>query len=114
MIVSKTQRLIQMIQGLVPAVFTLLAWDVVIVLCYQVLKVRWLGSSHVPLGSFGAVLGIIVGFRNSSAYGRWWEGRILWGAIVNKSRTFGRLVLTAMSAQEAATPAEQEEVASVQ
>jgi len=114
MIVSKTQRLIQMIQGLGPALFALLAWDLVIVVCYQVLNWHWVGSPYVPLGSFGAVLGIIVGFRNSSAYGRWWEGRILWGAIVNKSRTFGRLVLTAMSAQEAATPAEQEEVASVQ
>ena len=53
LIVSKKQRLIEMIQGLGPALFALLAWDLVIVVCYQVLNWRWVGSPHVPLGSFG-------------------------------------------------------------
>ncbi|QNI33181.1 hypothetical protein H7849_04210 [Alloacidobacterium dinghuense] len=114
MIVSKTQRLTVMLQGLRPALFSLLGWDLVIVVCYKVLHWKWVGSSFVPLGSFGAVLGIIVGFRNSSAYGRWWEARILWGAIVNRSRTFARQVLTTMSPERSATPAEQTEVADAQ
>jgi putative membrane protein len=114
MIVSKTQRLTLMIQGLGPALLSLLGWDFLIVFCYKVLHWRWVGVSFVPLASFGAVLGIIVGFRNSSAYGRWWEARILWGAIVNRSRTLARLLLTTMSPERAATPTEQMEVAAVQ
>jgi ion channel-forming bestrophin family protein len=35
-------------------------------------------------------LGIILGFRNSSSYERFWEGRKLWGALVNASRSLLR------------------------
>ena len=31
----------------------------------------------------------ILGFRNSSAYARWWEARKIWGAVVNDSRSLG-------------------------
>lgn len=113
MIVSKKQRLLQMIQGLTRALVLLVAWDFAVVICYQVLHWTWVGVSAVPLASYGAVLGIIVGFRNGSAYGRWWEARILWGAIVNRSRTLARQVLTTMSPELAATPAEQTEIAAV-
>jgi putative membrane protein len=45
----------------------------------------------VPLGpSFLSILGIILGlvlvFRTNTAYDRWWEGRKLWGQLVNVSR----------------------------
>jgi putative membrane protein len=114
MIISKTQRLTQMVHGLYPALLSLLAWDLLIVLCYKVLHWTWVSSTHVPLGSLGTVIGIIVGFRNGSAYGRWWEARTLWGAIVNRSRTLARQVLTTLSPQSAAMPAEQAEVAALQ
>jgi putative membrane protein len=114
MIVAKTQRLTRMIQGLVPALFSLLGWDLLIVFCYKILGWSWVGSNHVPLGSFGTIVGIIVGFRNTSAYARWWEARTLWGAIVNRSRTLARQVLTTMSPERAATPAEKAEVAALQ
>ncbi len=42
----------------------------------------------------GTALAIILGFRNSSAYDRWWEARKIWGGVVNESRTFTRQVLT--------------------
>lgn len=42
----------------------------------------------------GTALAIILGFRNSSAYERWWEARKIWGGIVNESRTLTRQVLT--------------------
>lgn len=35
----------------------------------------------------GTALAIIPGFRNSSAYDRWWEARKIWGSVVNESRT---------------------------
>lgn len=37
---------------------------------------------------FGAVLGIFLVFRTNTAYDRWWEGRKLWGQLVNDSRNF--------------------------
>jgi len=114
MIVSKTQRLVVMIQGLGPALIALLGWDILIVFCYQVLGWKWVGLSNIPLSTDGAVIGIIIGFRNASAYARWWEARTLWGAIVNRSRTFARQVMTTMSAQKPATDCEQAEVAATQ
>src|SRR5690349_5211478 len=34
----------------------------------------------------GIVLGLFLVFRTNSAYDRWWEGRRLWGAMVNSTR----------------------------
>lgn len=48
----------------------------------------------VSLSMFGAVLSIFLGFRTSSAYSRWWEARILWGALVNQSRSWTRMVMS--------------------
>jgi putative membrane protein len=34
----------------------------------------------------GIVLGLFLVFRTNSAYDRWWEGRRLWGSLVNNTR----------------------------
>ena len=39
-----------------------------------------------PLSVIGGALGIFVSFRTNSAYQRWWEGRKLWGRMINTSR----------------------------
>ncbi|MBK5279624.1 MAG: hypothetical protein JJE09_12250 [Bacteroidia bacterium] len=36
----------------------------------------------------GIVLGLFLVFRTNSAYDRWWEGRKLWGLLVNNTRNF--------------------------
>jgi putative membrane protein len=36
----------------------------------------------------GIVLGLFLVFRVNSAYDRWWEGRKLWGSMVNSTRNF--------------------------
>jgi putative membrane protein len=36
----------------------------------------------------GIVLGLFLVFRTNSAYDRWWEGRKLWGSMVNNTRNF--------------------------
>lgn len=36
----------------------------------------------------GVVLGLVLVFRTNTAYDRWWEGRKLWGSLVNHSRSF--------------------------
>ncbi len=40
----------------------------------------------------GIVLGLILVFRTNTAYDRWWEGRKLWGSLVNISRTLAMKV----------------------
>jgi putative membrane protein len=114
MIISKTKRFTRMLKGLGPALAFLVGWDFVIVVCFKVEHWEWVGSSHIPLGSLGLVIGIIVGFRNASAYARWWEAHTLWGAIVNRSRSLARQVLTTMLPRQTATPGEQAEVAALQ
>jgi ion channel-forming bestrophin family protein len=75
-------------------VFRTLAIDVVAAGIYAglvvYLEVHVIGSL-IPLGpSFLSILGIILGlvlvFRTNTAYDRWWEGRRLWGQLVNSSR----------------------------
>lgn len=52
---------------------------------------------HIPIAIItvpGTVIALLLGFRTNSAYDRWWEARIIWGAIVNDSRTWVRQLMT--------------------
>lgn len=40
----------------------------------------------------GTAVSLLLAFRISQSYERWWEARIIWGAIVNDSRSFIRSV----------------------
>ncbi len=42
----------------------------------------------------GTAISLILAFRTGQSYSRWWEARIVWGAIVNDSRTLVRQLLT--------------------
>lgn len=53
----------------------------------------WVELPVVTGAILGGALGIFVSFRTNAAYARWWEGRQLWGRLVNLSRTFGTQVL---------------------
>jgi putative membrane protein len=44
----------------------------------------------ITLSVIAAALGVLLGFRTNSAYGRWWEARQLWGRLVNCSRSLAR------------------------
>jgi putative membrane protein len=49
-----------------------------------------LSISATPHSLVGVVLGLLLVFRTNSSYGRFWEGRRLWGGIVNESRNLTR------------------------
>ncbi|MCO4747221.1 MAG: hypothetical protein KC912_20655 [Proteobacteria bacterium] len=51
----------------------------------------------------GSALAIILGFRNNSAYDRWWEARKIWGGVVNVSRSFAATLLASTPEVDAAT-----------
>lgn len=46
--------------------------------------------SHIGMlhSLLGFVLSLLLVFRTNTAYDRWWEGRKLWGKLVNDSRNF--------------------------
>jgi len=50
----------------------------------------------------GFVISLLLVFRTNTAYDRWWEGRKLWGAVVNDSRNLSSL-LASMGLTEAET-----------
>jgi putative membrane protein len=52
-----------------------------------------------PFTLISLALGVFLGFRNNTAYERYWEARRLWGLMVNDARSFTRMVLTLLSDQ---------------
>jgi putative membrane protein len=65
----------------------LFVWDCAVTITYFVLPFK---APSLPLTIFGSALALFLGFRSNSAYQRWWEGRILWGAMINASRSLAR------------------------
>lgn len=55
---------------------------------YLLLSLKLPGIQRVEAESLinTVILGLLMGFRNRTAYGRWWEARGLWGRLVNDSR----------------------------
>ncbi|MHA4893900.1 bestrophin family protein [Pedobacter sp. PWIIR3] len=41
----------------------------------------------------GTAIAFFIGFNNNQAYDRWWEGRKIWGSLVNDSRSFARALI---------------------
>ncbi|GAB4456480.1 MAG: bestrophin family ion channel [Armatimonadaceae bacterium] len=75
------------------AAFGILSLLVSMLYLYQH-QFTFLTIEPAPLTLIGSALTIFLGFRTNSAYARWWEARILWGGIVNYSRSFARQILT--------------------
>ncbi len=41
----------------------------------------------------GTAIAFFIGFNNNQAYDRWWEARIIWGGLINDSRSWARNIL---------------------
>ncbi len=72
----------------------LLLWDLAVTTDVMLIKGKGLDFPLMPLTLLCSALVVLISFRNSSAYNRWWEARTLWGAMVNSSRSYARQVLT--------------------
>ncbi len=55
----------------------------------------------LPFSLIGVALGIFLGFRNNSSYDRFWEGRKLWGRMINITRTLTRQMFTLIDPAQA-------------
>ena len=55
-----------------------------------------------PFTLIGLALSIFLGFRNNTSYDRFWEGRKLWGSLVNTSRSLTRQIFTLIQSHDPA------------
>lgn len=63
------------------------------IIYYNFKMTNWSIPMTVPT-VLGTIISLLLAFRSNQAYDRWWEARIIWGAIVNDSRTLARQVLS--------------------
>lgn len=56
-----------------------------------------MGATTFVHSLLGIVLGLFLVFRVNSAYDRWWEGRVMWGKLVNDSRNFAHKLRSILS-----------------
>lgn len=67
----------------------LFCWDVAVTAGYLAAPYKF-DFPALPLPLIGSAVAVFLAFRNTTAYARWWEGRTLWGGMVNSSRNFAR------------------------
>jgi len=73
---------------------TVTAISLVVTVLYEEVPQLHYSLTTAPFTIVGLPLGIFLGFRNNTAYDRFWEGRKLWGALVNTTRSITRQMLT--------------------
>jgi len=71
---------------LFPAMIALALYSSVLCYLHVEAKVITLRSTTVLHSLLGFVLSLLLVFRTNTAYDRWWEGRRLWGDLMNNSR----------------------------
>lgn len=75
---------------ILPRLLMLFALSCVIVFFKGTLFHYKVPLNPAPFTLFGIALAIFLGFRNTVSYDRFWEGRKLWGALLNTTRSLAR------------------------
>ncbi|GAA4806461.1 bestrophin family ion channel [Olivibacter ginsenosidimutans] len=93
MIVETNIRAVQMFKLIAKWIIIYLLLSIIV--CIGYIELGWrIAIPETEIAIMGTALSILMGFRVDAAYKRWWEARIIWGAIVNNSRTFAREVIS--------------------
>lgn len=82
------------ISQLIPRLSILLFISVIIVWFKDTLVKYNIHLNPAPFTLFGIALALFLGFRNNVSYERFWEGRKLWGSLLNTSRSLTRQIHT--------------------
>lgn len=69
-------------------------WAVLVYSLYAYAGLWFLRVPFLPIATVGTAVAFYVGFKNNAAYERFWEGRKIWGGIVNASRTWATAVVS--------------------
>lgn len=72
--------------------YWLTAWMLIVTALYHFTNWNWMSIPWLPLSVVGTAVAFYVGFKNNQAYDRLWEGRKIWGGIINSSRMWGSMV----------------------
>ena len=89
-----------MLKGsVIPAILNRVIWCGLFGFLISVAYYFKLPVSHQALGTVipSIVLGLLLVFRTNTAYERFWEGRKLWGSLVNNTRNLARLIWVAVA-----------------
>lgn len=73
-------------------------WAVVVYCLYAYAGLWFLRVPFLPIATVGTAVAFYVGFKNNAAYERFWEGRKIWGGIVNASRAWATSVVSYIDA----------------
>lgn len=65
------------------------------------LGLKFISIPWQPIAIMGTAVAFIVGFKNNASYGRLWEARQIYGAIINESRSFGYILRDSLSEKNA-------------
>jgi putative membrane protein len=77
---------------------------------FYFLDFDWFRIPWTPLALIGTAVAFVIGFQNNAAYGRIWEARMIWGGIVNTSRTFGMFLQDMLTNEYASSPMSETEI----
>jgi len=92
---------------LLPRLLLLLLFSFLIVYFKPFLIEKNLHINPAVFTLFGIALAIFLGFRNNVSYDRFWEGRKLWGALLNDTRSLARQSITLIDGKEYETKREE-------
>ena len=93
------------IPRILPRLSLLFILSILIVYLHGIIFSFKVPLNPTPLTLFGFVLALFLGFRNNVSYDRFWEGRKLWGALLNNTRSLARQALTLTEKTGDAKPA---------
>src|SRR5580765_2695979 len=68
-------------------IYTIIIWLITFFLAHSYVSINPEIPVSVP-AFIGTAISIILSFKLSQSYDRWWEARKIWGSIVNESRIF--------------------------
>ncbi|MGZ8191635.1 MAG: bestrophin family protein [Methylococcaceae bacterium] len=64
---------------------------------YEYFPLKHTSLPSLPLGVLITAMSIFLAFQINQSYSRWWEARVLWGALINASRSWGRQITTLLT-----------------
>ncbi|CAD0183331.1 putative membrane protein [Ruegeria sp. THAF57] len=84
----------KLLRGSVGFISIVLAWILLVQVVDELTPVDLISNPSPPVAMLGIAVAFFLGFKNTSAYGRWTEARRVWGDIANASRDWGNTVAT--------------------
>ncbi len=69
------------------------SWSALVVYLYEFQGFKQIDIPILPVTTIGVAVALYLGFKSTQAYARWWEARVIWGGIVNDSRSWANFVI---------------------